>query len=239
MNYSEYIDNILSSRPNKAFAGSEMHHIVPRCSGGTEDKTNKIYLTPDEHFTAHKLLADENPDDYKLFYALFRMCDGRRNVTPEDYAKIRLKMSEIYSDKFKGSGNPFYGKQHSQDTKHKLSDYAKERFKVEDNPFLGKKHSKESKQKMSESHKKQIWIMLPDGTQSKMIYKSELQEYLDKGWVKGRPRELFLGEKNPFHGKHRPENVIYNKVCKICRTEFVSKYPGTLYCENCKIIKMR
>jgi len=34
----------------------EKHHIVPRCMGGTDDKSNIVELTAREHFVAHLLL---------------------------------------------------------------------------------------------------------------------------------------------------------------------------------------
>lgn len=57
-----------------------MHHITPRCIGGTGDTAsnffnhrsthpNCIWLYPQGHFIAHKLLALENPEDYKLVFA--------------------------------------------------------------------------------------------------------------------------------------------------------------------------
>ncbi len=36
---------------------TEVHHIVPRCIGGDNSKSNLVRLTPEEHFVAHQLLS--------------------------------------------------------------------------------------------------------------------------------------------------------------------------------------
>ncbi|MGZ7204812.1 HNH endonuclease signature motif containing protein, partial [Streptococcus pyogenes] len=38
----------------------ELHHIIPRCMGGSDDKDNLVYLTAAEHFVAHQLLLKMN-----------------------------------------------------------------------------------------------------------------------------------------------------------------------------------
>lgn len=45
----------------------ELHHIIPRCCGGTNAKSNIVLLTLSEHLQAHYLLAVENKLD-KVFY---------------------------------------------------------------------------------------------------------------------------------------------------------------------------
>lgn len=45
----------------------ELHHIIPRCCGGTDAKSNLVLLTLSEHLQAHYLLAVENKLD-KVFY---------------------------------------------------------------------------------------------------------------------------------------------------------------------------
>ena len=70
----------------------------------------------------------------------------------------------MQSVKFKGKGNPFYGKHHDEETRKKLSEIAKERFKNGypeemrekmkiankgvSNPFYGKHHTKETIEKL-------------------------------------------------------------------------------------------
>lgn len=71
MNYAEFIQNILDTRGRFACEDEyhERHHIVPKCMGGTNDEENLIDLFAREHFEAHRLLAQENPDIQGLRYA--------------------------------------------------------------------------------------------------------------------------------------------------------------------------
>ena len=87
---------------------------------------------------------------------------------------IKYKNKKI-SNMFKGKGNPFYGKTHSEETKQKIGEANKgnsykkgfkcsEKIKQKmrdnhldyngkNNPFYGKTHSEETKQKISEANK--------------------------------------------------------------------------------------
>ena len=81
----------------------EIHHIVPKCMGGTNDSDNLIDLYAEEHYIAHKLLALENQDNNKIVYAWWRMNQRRSinngviEVSPEDYAQARKLHSEAMS----------------------------------------------------------------------------------------------------------------------------------------------
>lgn len=110
MTYKEFIDNILQTRGrfNCGNEYHERHHIIPKCKNGSDDDTNLIDLFAREHFIAHKLLAEENPDDDQLAHAYTLMAfvkDNRQKryeLTPEEYEDAR----KIYSERFSGSKNP-------------------------------------------------------------------------------------------------------------------------------------
>ena len=118
LTYAEFIDSIIKTRGQWSIedgAYFEGHHIVPRCLGGTgnarKKDSNIIWLYPDEHYTAHKLLAIENPDNYSLQAAFSMMAfpKGKTNrcaLTPEEYKEAR----EIFSAGVSGDNNPMSGK---------------------------------------------------------------------------------------------------------------------------------
>ncbi len=57
------------------------------------------------------------------------------------------------SESFKGEKNPFYGKQHSEETRKKISEIRKGKNYGpfgENHPMYGKRHSEETRKKMSE-----------------------------------------------------------------------------------------
>lgn len=110
MVYEEFINNVLQSRGRFACGDEyhERHHIIPRCMDGTDDEINLIDLFANEHFIAHRLLALENPDNEKLVYAWWCMCQlkddsqQRVEVTAEEYEEARI----AYAQSFSGRKNP-------------------------------------------------------------------------------------------------------------------------------------
>lgn len=60
MNYARIYEMFIEDRKleiHDRFSYVEVHHIVPRSMGGSNEKTNLIALTPEDHFFAHLLLA--------------------------------------------------------------------------------------------------------------------------------------------------------------------------------------
>lgn len=93
----------------------EIHHIIPKCIGGNDDKENLVKLSPREHFIAHKLLC-------KIYsysgirYAFCMMvytsmnfvknkqnCSTKRyyNISSKDYEECRLFLKLDTSKRFK------------------------------------------------------------------------------------------------------------------------------------------
>lgn len=146
--YEEFINNILETRGRFACGEEyhERHHIIPKCCGGSDDKNNLIDLFAREHFIAHKLLAIENPNNERLVYAWWCMCNvknkdqKRYEITEEEYEEVKISHQKMLSKKMSGNKNPMYGKHHTEDAKEKIREAAK-------NP------SEETRKKKSEAHK--------------------------------------------------------------------------------------
>jgi group I intron endonuclease len=189
LTYEEFINNILNTRGRFACGDTyhECHHIIPRCIDGTDDKENLIDLFAREHFIAHKLLADENPDNNKLIYAWACMawvkneCTNERyETTPEEYEEAKIAFAKMLSETRSGENGTFYGKCHTEETKQKiskshmgmtasdetrekLSELAIARFSnPENNPMYGKTHTIETKQKISECAKLRVKGLNPN-----------------------------------------------------------------------------
>lgn len=56
MNYICIYDKIISRALERKVVDGEIHHIKPRCIGGSDNATNLVKLTYKEHYTAHHLL---------------------------------------------------------------------------------------------------------------------------------------------------------------------------------------
>ena len=93
MTYKEFIDNILEERGRFSCGEEyhERHHILPKCKGGIDNKENLIDLFAKEHFIAHKLLAEENPEDISLVRA-YQCMTIARNPKPHDILLLLKSM---------------------------------------------------------------------------------------------------------------------------------------------------
>ena len=69
----------------------EAHHIIPQSFG---KRSTTVLLTPEEHFTVHKILAEywKEHSIYgkKMLWAFHRISyDGKRKLTKEEYGEAR------------------------------------------------------------------------------------------------------------------------------------------------------
>ena len=120
LTYEAFIQQIIYSRgqwtqlydKNNQPVPYENHHIIPRCMGGEPCKIrhnqihpNLIWLTLEEHFTAHKLLATENPDNDMLVSAFSCMMQygGKQHASEEDYALNKKLLTEASKTKWHAS----------------------------------------------------------------------------------------------------------------------------------------
>lgn len=151
MDYIRIYNKITDNGKNRILAGYvEIHHIIPKCMGGTNDKWNLVKLTPKEHFICHLLLCEIYPKNQKLRFALWNMCNVSRDY--QERYKVSAKSYEIirkeYSESISGKNNPRYGVKLTDEIKQKISDSRIGKYKGEKNPFFGKTHSEETKEKL-------------------------------------------------------------------------------------------
>lgn len=205
LSYIDYINNIIKSRgqwniPNAEYF--ESHHIIPKCLGGTgnirngRNRTkheNIIYLYPQEHYTAHKLLALENPDNISLLNPWLMMAfpKGKTNrsieITPNDYAKLR----QAWSNKMHKNNN--WLDENGHPCNYHLTNIYSEESKSKMGP-KGQhwKLSQETRKKMFEAAKKRDYskfippntnkIIITDGTNIRFIKKDAI---IPNGWYRG------------------------------------------------------
>ena len=108
------------------------HHIIPRHMGGTDDPSNLIELTIEEHAQAHLELYEKYGN--KRDWIAYRSLLGQISTAEARLEVARLPKSEKWkkqmSERVSGKGNPNWGN-----------------F-GEKNPFYGKKHTEETLTKM-------------------------------------------------------------------------------------------
>jgi hypothetical protein len=98
------------------------HHIVPKHMGGTDDSTNLVRLTVEEHAQAHLELYEKYGDERDL--VAHRMLLGQ--ITKAEAIKIiqKLPKSEAWKAKARlrtGEKNGMYGKKQSEKQKKAVS----------------------------------------------------------------------------------------------------------------------
>ena len=103
--YQQLIDR---ARSRQLLGYKESHHIVPRCLGGTDDLSNLVDLTPEEHYVAHQLLVKIHSNNGRLLYAAIMMCSNR--INNKLYGWLRRRLSESQSKAMAGSGNSMFDK---------------------------------------------------------------------------------------------------------------------------------
>ena len=125
-----------------------MHHIVPKHIGGTDDSSNLIELTIEEHAEAHKKLYEEHNriEDWYAWKGLSRQMNKEEileGLFKENGRKTGLankgrtawnkgkKMSEEFRETLRNSPKvkppSRKGAEHSEETKRKMSISAKNR----------------------------------------------------------------------------------------------------------------
>ena len=64
MNYKKLYETLIHNAKERDMVDgyTEIHHIIPRSEGGSNDKDNLVELTPKEHYVAHKLMYMDNPN---------------------------------------------------------------------------------------------------------------------------------------------------------------------------------
>lgn len=185
MDYKKHYNNLINTRKELSRSKKddifEKHHILPKCLGGSDEKTNLILLTPKEHFIAHLLLTQmyEGKIKAKMCYAFMIMCTVNQKQSRKISSSQYDLAKKLISENCRGVNASFYGKKLSKETKENIS----KRMKGDKNPsrkfgawnkglktgpqseetkqkradsIRGQKRSKESKKKMSLSAKGKI-----------------------------------------------------------------------------------
>lgn len=156
--YSRWYDELIAkARSREPLTGYvEKHHVIPRCMGGDNSKSNLVKLTCREHFLAHWLLTKFTTGQirHKLLHAVATMgrsCAGRV-VTSWQYERARRAMAEARSGR--RASDTTRAKLSAAATRRKFSDATRAKMarRMLGNNFrLGIPHTKEIKAKISEA----------------------------------------------------------------------------------------
>jgi len=186
MNYQEIYNSIVTRAKNRNLVGySEKHHVIPRCLGGTNDKSNIVSLTGKEHYLVHLLLIYIYPEEKKLIYAFWMMRNRiKTNITSVKMYEEARKF--VATEMRKNVG-----------TTEAITKMAKS--KLGKTPWLNKTHTNESRKKQSESAKTRKITneneALRRASISKTSQKPKTAEHVEN------IRKAKIGANNPMFGK--------------------------------------
>lgn len=91
--YIKFINSIKDRKLPKDI-NTEIHHIIPRSLGGSDDRKNLINLKLREHFLIHYLLYKSLYNNVSMAYALFLMCNTRFEINK----KYEFRSSKRYEE---------------------------------------------------------------------------------------------------------------------------------------------
>ena len=106
MDYTACYNRIIHKAQSRHLtSGYETHHIVPKCLGGPNNKSNLVRLTIKEHFVCHRLLTKMHQGlaKQKMSFAFYRLCNRHqiKNSRAYETAKneVRKALSDIHTGK--------------------------------------------------------------------------------------------------------------------------------------------
>jgi len=137
MNYSKQYKALIAKAQSRLVPEcyTEIHHILPRCLGGSDLDDNLVTLTAREHCLAHLLLAKIH--NHTGLWAAVNMMTKNHSMTSRAYAIARAK----HANSITGTSNPFYGKKHTAQAMANIR-----------NSRLGAHHTKQAKARISQAN---------------------------------------------------------------------------------------
>lgn len=197
--YTKWYFNIINRHLENPVEGyTERHHIIPKSLGGSNKDKNLVNLTAKAHYICHLLLIRmclDTKDKAKMVFAIKAMTMVNRHHHRHT-SRIFHIFREAHFSQMNGENHPRFGTKLTEEHKKVLREKTREQWK-NSNPFenrVYKPWTDEQKAARSHAFKGKCWISNPVTQDTKMVLKSELESYLDDGWIKGRKFS------NPFVG---------------------------------------
>jgi hypothetical protein len=156
MNYAKHYGALIERAKARTtpLAYTEKHHIVPKCLGGSDDPSNLVRLTAEEHFVAHQLLVKIHPNVDKIVYAACLMSQsphGKR-FNNRQYSWLKAKLAKVQSINF--SGKIWTQEQNLSRSEAVKRQWADPEFRAKRSAAMrGRKWSEESRAAKSEALK--------------------------------------------------------------------------------------
>lgn len=233
----------------KKAKGRERHHIIPQSLGGSNDKSNLVYLSCREHFLCHWLLMKitEGENYHKMRYALMGMRAEneyhdryKTALTARIYEKYRIEHSEYHSKLMKSKNLVPWNKGGVEITDEHRENIKKAARTRNIDPIKQaegqrKRIAKVTGQKRSEETKKLMSLKATGKTKGPM---SEEQKQIRSDKQKGKSKSKESLEKRKATIQEQIENGTHHSVkileCPHCGTEMQKILYARWHGDNCK-----
>lgn len=105
--YKLWHDKIIAKAKNRTLEGyKEVHHIIPKSFGGSNDKDNTVNLTAKEHYIVHLLLSYFTTGNFKYkMLSAFMFMTSKSKFCKRDYkihSRVYEKLKKEFSQSQKG-----------------------------------------------------------------------------------------------------------------------------------------
>jgi hypothetical protein len=253
--YTKIYYQIINRAIDRDLSGySERHHIIPKSLGGSEENSNKIFLTAREHLLCHLLLTKMVIGEaiYKMHWALsFMQCgskifhSGRMKSTSRVYEQARLKFVEMLkkpkSEEHKTKISiALKGHKVSQNSIDKLIERNKSRICTDETRLKmslaskGKPKSEETRKRMSKPKEKkrppiteETRLKMSDATKGKPKSEETRKRMSEasRDYMKdGAWKQSHALAMKARSGKIRITNGVQNKI--VSQEEYDDLYPS-------------
>lgn len=167
LHYLNRYNNFIGALKEQTISGYyELHHIIPKSSGGSNDKSNLIALTARQHYIAHWLLWKAYGGNLARAFFMMSSVGRYQRVNSKTYDKARKDYSEQVKIQMANKPNvPKFTPEHREKLRQaklgrKLSEATKEKIRLKS---LGRKLTEETKMKISNTKNQAYLKWLDEG----------------------------------------------------------------------------
>ncbi len=167
LHYLNRYNNFIGALKEQTIDGYyELHHIIPKSSGGSNAKSNLIALTARQHYIAHWMLWKAYGENMTRAFFMMSSIGRYERVNSKTYDKARIEYSEQVKIQMTIRPNvPKFTPEHREKLSlakkgSKLSDDTKEKIRLKS---LGRKLTEETKMKISNTKNQAYLQWLSEG----------------------------------------------------------------------------
>lgn len=180
MNYEKIYTSLIAKYGDKVDGYSELHHIKPLCTGGSDDKSNLVYLPARVHYLAHWILWKWLKEP-KLGFAFAMMT--RVNLSERNYSRKYDSARKAFSSSMSLNNpmhNPEVAAKISGDNHYmqqqKWKDYFSAARQGAGNPMWGKENNTLAKRVKTP---KGVFRTVSEACDSHNLNRSTVRRYLN------------------------------------------------------------